>query len=50
MSPALELTQNYIGRGVRGCLQDVRVYNRPMTEHKITAAIRWSKNILHPTP
>lgn len=50
LSPALELTQNYIGRGLRGCLQDFRIYNRPMTEHKIAAAIRWSKGHLHPTP
>lgn len=50
LSPALELTQNYIGRGLRGCLQDLRVYNRPMTERKITAAIGWSTGMLHPNP
>jgi hypothetical protein len=50
MSPALELTQNFIGRGLRGCLQDFRVYNRPMTEHKIAAAIRWGSGVLHPDP
>lgn len=50
MSPALELTQNFIGRGLRGCLQDLRVYNRPMTEKKIAAAIGWGKGVLHPNP
>ena len=50
MSPAMELTQNYIGRGVRGCLQDFRVYREPMTETKIEAAMDWCRPLLHPTP
>lgn len=50
LSPAMELTQNYIGRGLRGCLQDFRVYREAMTPAKIEAAIAWSKPVLHPTP
>jgi len=50
LCPALELTQNYIGRGVRGCLQDFRMYREPLTESKIAAAIAWGAPLLHPTP
>jgi hypothetical protein len=50
MSPALELTQNYIGKHMRGCLQDFRIYREPMTETKIQEAIAWSKPALHPQP
>jgi hypothetical protein len=50
LSPALSLTQNFIGRGVRGCIQDFRVYSKPMTAAKIAAAIRWGRPRLHPSP
>lgn len=50
MIPALFLTQNKIGKHVRGCLQDFRVYNRAMTERDIQEAIVWSSPILHPLP
>jgi hypothetical protein len=50
LSPALELTQNFLGQNVRGCLQDFRVYRTPLTEAKLKAAIAWSKPLLHPQP
>ena len=50
LSPALSLTQNFIGRGVRGCIQDFRVYSKPMPASKIAAAIRWGRPRLHPSP
>jgi hypothetical protein len=50
MSPAMELTQNYVGRGLRGCLQDFRVYSGPMSAAKIESAIAWGRPLLHPTP
>jgi hypothetical protein len=48
--PALLLTQNTIGKDFRGCLQDFRVYNRPMTERDIQETIAWGKPVLHPLP
>ena len=50
LSPAMALTENYIGRNVRGCIQDFRVYDRPMPADKIAAAIRWGRPRLHPAP
>jgi hypothetical protein len=50
LSPALELTQNFIGRGVRGCIQDFRVYSKPLTEDKLQTAIAWGRPHLHPLP
>ena len=50
LSPAMELTQNYIGRGVRGCIQDFRMYREAMLPTKIEAAIAWGRPLLHPTP
>ena len=47
---ALEFTQNYIGRGLRGCIQDFRMYTKPMTAARIRAAVRWGRPRLHPTP
>jgi hypothetical protein len=49
-SAAASLTQNYIGRGLRGCLQDFRVRSEPMTEDDIKVAMKWSGARLHPTP
>lgn len=50
LSPALSLAQNYIGRRVRGCLQDFRVYSKPLTAAKIHAAIAWGRPVLHANP
>jgi hypothetical protein len=50
LSPALTLRQNYIGRGLRGCLQDLRIYSKPLPADKLQAAINWSKSKLHPNP
>jgi hypothetical protein len=50
LSPAMELTENYIGKGFRGCLQDFRIYREPMGAEKIHEAIAWSKDKLHPVP
>jgi len=48
--PALTLAENYLGRGMRGCLQDFRIYTKPMTAEKIGAAARFMKNRLHESP
>lgn len=48
--PAVTLAENYLGRGLRGCLQDFRVYTEPMSAAKIAAASRWMKLRLHPSP
>lgn len=50
LSPAIELKENYIGKNVRGCLQDFRVYSTPLVPSKLQAAIAWSKPKLHPLP
>lgn len=48
--PAMTLTQNYLCRGFRGCIQDVRFYNEPLTQTRIRAAKEWSGAKLHPQP
>ena len=48
--PAIALANNVIGKNMRGCLQDFRVYRAPMTETKIRNAMEWSKPLLHPMP
>jgi hypothetical protein len=48
--PALQLKNNALGKNVRGCIQDFRVYSKPMTETKIKKAMNWSKPLLHPSP
>jgi hypothetical protein len=48
--PALALKHNFIGKNFKGCIQDFRVYNRPMTEADIESAIQWSGPLLHPNP
>lgn len=50
MSPAMTLAANFIGRGMRGCLQDFRIYNKAMAPAKIKAAAIWNKKRLHPLP
>jgi hypothetical protein len=50
LSPALTLKQNYIGRGLRGCLQDFRIYSKPLPSDKLQAAINWGRTKLHPNP
>jgi hypothetical protein len=54
MIPALQLTQNKIGKNVRGCLQDFRIYRAPLPPSKIASMIAWSSSsentILHPQP
>jgi hypothetical protein len=50
MSPAMELTHNYIGQKMRGCVQDFRVYKAPMAPPKIEAAVRTGRARLHPRP
>ena len=44
LSPAMEITENYIGKNMRGCIQDFRIYTRPVTIVELT------KPRLHPTP
>lgn len=48
--PAVTLTENYLGRDLRGCLQDFRVYTEPMHADKIAAARLWMEPRLHPSP
>ncbi len=48
--PAVTLAENYLGRGLRGCLQDFRIYTEPMSAAKIAAAHRWMMPRLHPSP
>ena len=50
MSPAMTLAVNSIGRNMRGCLQDFRIYQTAMTPAKIKAAVAWNKKRLHPLP
>lgn len=50
LSPALELVENYVGLNVRGCLQDFRVYRKPLTEDKLRTTILWGKGRLHVSP
>ncbi len=47
--PAVALAENYLGRGLRGCLQDFRVYTKPMPADKIAAAARSTSRRLHPS-
>jgi len=48
--PAMSLAQNFLARGFRGCLQDVRFMQEPMTPTRIREAMAWSKSRLHPQP
>lgn len=48
--PATLLAENFLGRGLHGCLQDFRVYTEPMPADKIAAARRWMQGRLHPSP
>jgi hypothetical protein len=50
MSPAMTLSTNFIGKNVRGCIQDFRVYSTAMAPAKIKAAMAWTKKRLHPLP
>jgi hypothetical protein len=50
LSPAIEIKDNYIGKNVRGCIQDFRMYRTPLTEEKLKATMKWSEASLHPTP
>ena len=50
LSPAITLAKNFIGRNMRGCLQDFRVYREAMSPAKIKAAMTWTKKRLHPLP
>lgn len=44
LSPAMEIKENYIGKGMRGCIQDFRIYARPVTVGELT------KPHIHPSP
>jgi len=49
MSPALVLSENFIGRRMRGCIRDFRMYSTPFGD-RIADAMAWSKPTLHPNP
>lgn len=46
--PAETLTENIIGRGLRGCLVDFRVYDRALTPTDIQNTMAWAQERLHP--
>ena len=48
--PAELLTENRIGRGLRGCLMDFRVYDRPLLSEEIQSTRTWAQERLHPSP
>ena len=50
LSPAMEINENFIGKNVRGCLQDFRMYSTPLTKDKLHSTIRYSRGRLHPQP
>jgi hypothetical protein len=50
LSPAITLTQNFIGKGVRGCIQDFRIYRDPMSAQRVHEAIVWGQPHLHQNP
>jgi hypothetical protein len=50
LSPALQLTQNFIGRSFRGCLQDFRIYKAHIGSAAIAGTMAWAKGRLHPLP
>ena len=50
LCPAMELAQNFVGRGMRGCIQDFRIYGRALGEPDIQAARAWGVDVLHPMP
>lgn len=50
LSPAMDIKENYIGKNVRGCIQDFRMYRTPLTEEKLKATMKWAEPKLHPMP
>ena len=49
LSPAMEITENYIGKNMRGCLQDFRIYSTPVTKEKLQPMLA-KRTLLHPLP
>jgi hypothetical protein len=47
--PALYLTQNKLGL-LSGCLQDFRIYKKPLTAAKLQSTITYARMKLHPNP
>jgi hypothetical protein len=47
--PALYLTQNTLGK-ISGCLQDFRIYKKPLTPHKLQSVLSYARSKLHPNP
>ena len=48
--PAETLAENFIGRGLRGCLMDFRVYDRPLSPTDIQETMAFVKEKLHTQP
>lgn len=48
--PATELARNFVGRGMRGCIQDFRMYDRALGSTEIDAVRKWGSALLHPMP
>ena len=48
--PALILANNVIGKDMRGCIQDFRIYTRPLSPDQILETMKFSKEFLHPMP
>ena len=47
--PALTLKNNMIGQ-FRGCIQDFRIYKKPMGPEQIKTTMAFAKPLLHPNP
>jgi hypothetical protein len=48
--PALMLANNVIGKKMRGCIQDFRVYTRPLSPDQVQETMAFSKPFLHQLP
>lgn len=48
--PTLMLANNVIGKNMRGCIQDFRVYTRPLSADEVQETMAFSKPFLHPLP
>jgi len=47
---ALSFANNIIGKNMRGCIQDLRVYQRPLSSEQIRETLAFSNTYLHPMP
>lgn len=50
LSPAMVLTEVSVGKRMRGCLMDFRIYRSPLDPAKIKETMEWAKERLMPNP